>query len=336
MKKKNITFAKKQLSSTTSNMDRMIIDAHCHLWLRQDTRVDGKTIRTLHNGRSIFLDEEVQMLPPFMIDGVNSAEVFLSNMNYAQVAGAVVVQEIIDGNQNDYLCQVQEHYPDRFFCMGMVEFRYGHDFLREMKTVLNSPLKGLAIPGHRLLKVPTSEAEDAFVTLHLTDPKMMELFKLLEKEEKVLSICLGDDERQISEMKEVIQECPNLRVAIGHFGMVTTPSFEQQVKLALYGKNVRIESGGITWLYNSEFYPYPSAVRSIRQAADWVGMDRLMWGSDYPRTITAITYRMSYDFICKSNLLTEEEKNLFLGDNAIRFYGFSHLPLLPYIKNMSE
>jgi hypothetical protein len=118
--------------------------------------------------------------------------------------------------------------------------------------------------------------------------------------------------------------------------MVTTPSFEQQVKLALEGSNVMIESGGITWLYNSEFYPYPSAVRSIRQAADWVGMDRLMWGSDYPRTITAITYRMSYDFVLKSKELTEAEKEAFLGANAHRFYGFGRLPELPYVKNMSE
>jgi len=125
-------------------------------------------------------------------------------------------------------------------------------------------------------------------------------------------------------------------VAIGHFGMVTTPSFEQQVKLALEGEHVMIESGGITWLYNSEYYPFPSAVRSIRQAADWVGMDRLMWGSDYPRTITAITYRMSYDFISKSAELSDGDKALFLGGNAERFYGFGSLPELPYIKNMSE
>ena len=54
-----------------------IIDAHSHLWLRQDTSWDGKPIRSLKNGRSIFLGEEVQMMPPFMIDSKNSAEVFL-------------------------------------------------------------------------------------------------------------------------------------------------------------------------------------------------------------------------------------------------------------------
>ena len=296
-------------------MGKYIIDAHSHLWLRQDATVDGKRILSLKNGRSIFMDEEVQMLPPFMVDGVNSAEVFLSNMNYAQVAAAVVVQEVIDGCQNDYLTEVQQRYPDRFFCMGMAWDA------EQAQAVCDAGLRGIAIPGHRV-------HEPLF--------NMMPMFKLMEERDMVLSMCLGDDEAQISQMREVIQECPRLRVAIGHFGMVTTPSFRSQVMLAREGDRVMIESGGITWLYNSEFYPYPSAVRSIRDAASWVGMDRLMWGSDYPRTITAITYRMSYDFVSKSPELTADEKAQFLGGNAERFYGFKNLPELPYIKNMSE
>jgi len=293
----------------------VIIDAHSHLWLKQDTYVDGKRVLSLRNGRSIFLDSEVQMLPPFMIDGVNSAQVFLSNMDYAQVGGAVVVQELIDGCQNGYLTQVQKTFPDRFFCMGMA---WDVDGARAVKA---SGLKGIALPAHRM---------------HGSLLDMMPMFRYMEKNDMVLSICLADDARQIAEMAQVIVECADLRVAIGHFGMVTTPSFEQQVKLALKGRNVMIESGGITWLYNAEFYPYPSAVRSIRQAADWVGWDRLMWGSDYPRTITAITYRMSYDFILKSKEMTDEQKARFLGGNAARFYGFGNLPDLPYIRNMSE
>lgn len=301
-----------------------IIDSHSHLWLRQDTVVDGQPIKTLHDGRSLFFGEEVQMLPPWLIDGRNSAEVFLSNMNYAQVGAAVVVQEIIDGQQNDYLLTVQQQYPDRFFCMGMPEFRFGNDYLDEAVSLIARGFRGLAIPGHRLTDIP------------LNSPRMMQLFEEMERRDVVLSICLADDERQIAEMAEVIQQCPRLRVAIGHFGLVTTSNWRKQILLARESENVRIESGGITWLYNSEFYPYPSAVRSIREAADMVGMDKLMWGSDYPRTITAITYRMSYDFISKSSELSETDKALFLGENAKQFYGFGPLPELPYIKNMSE
>jgi len=291
------------------------IDAHSHLWLKQDTTVDGKRILSLKNGRSIFMDEEVQMLPPFMIDGQNTAEVFLSNMNYAQVAAAVVVQEVIDGCQNEYLTKVQQQYLDRFLCMGMAWNK------EEALAVADAGLRGIAFPGHRI--------HESLLTL-------MPVFKLMEERGMILSICLGDDETQIAQMAEVIQECPKLKVAIGHFGMPNTASFRSQVLLAREGENVMIESGGITWLYHPEFYPYPTAVRRIREAAEWVGMERLMWGSDYPRTITAITYRMSYDFIEKSAELTDEEKALFLGKNAQRFYGFQHLIELPYIKNMSE
>lgn len=303
----------------------MIIDAHAHLWLTQNTIVDGQPIHALESNpsRSIFFGEERQMLPPFMIDGKNTAEVFLSNMDYAQVQAAVVVQEIIDGNQNNYLADVQERYPDRLLCMGMPE----DDVIFTDKPIADDTLaalsrfKGIALPGHRLRKSVLA---------------LMPLFKYMEERGMILSMCLGEDEKQIGEMREVIEQCQSLKVAIGHFGMVTTPAFESQVKLALSGKNVMVESGGITWLYNSEFYPYPSAVRSVKQAADWIGMDRLMWGSDYPRTITAITYRMSYDFIIKSDELTAEEKAMFLGGNAKHFYGFGNLPELPYIKNMSE
>lgn len=294
-----------------------IIDAHSHLWLKQDTTVDGQQICQLepNRSRSLFFGEERQMLPPFMIDGKNSAEVFMSNMDYAQVGAAVVVQEVIDGNQNEYLTKVQQQYPDRFFCMGMAWN------LDEANAVCEAGLKGIAFPGHRM--------HDPLHTL-------MPVFKMMEEKGMVLSMCLGEDESQIAEMAEVIQECPQLKVAIGHFGMVTTPAFKSQVMLARCGENVMVESGGITWLYNSEFYPYPSAVRSIKEAADWVGMDRLMWGSDYPRTITAITYKMSYDFIVKSKELSEQDKAMFLGENALQFYGFKNLPELPYIKNMSE
>ncbi len=101
-----------------------------------------------------------------------------------------------------------------------------------------------------------------------------------------------------------------------------TPDWKEQIRLARH-PNVMIESGGITWLFNDEFYPFKGAVKAIREAADLVGMEKLMWGSDYPRTITAITYKMSYDFVVKSSELTEEDKRLFLGENARNFYGFT-------------
>lgn len=303
-----------------------IIDAHSHLWEKQNTVVNGSPIYSLENNpsRSMFFGEVRQMLPPFMIDGKNTAEVFLSNMDYAQVGGAVVVQEVIDGDQNAYLETVQNKFGSRFFCMGMVNMPESlsgdSKYVAQAEKIYAAGLKGIAIPGHRL-------------NTPLTD--MLPMFRFMEEKGMILDLCLHEDNHQIPEVEEVIKACPSLKIAIGHFGMVTTPGWMEQIKLAHY-PNVYVESGGITWLFNSEFYPYPSAMQAIRQAADEVGIEKLMWGSDYPRTITAITYRMSYDFVIKSELLTQAEKEAFLGGNAKSFYGFKDLPQLPYVKNMSE
>ena len=303
-----------------------IIDAHSHLWLRQDTTWNGQRISPLPNGRAMFLGEERQMLPPFMVDGVNSAEVFLSNMNYAQVGAAVVVQELIDGIQNDYLLEVSRRYPDRFFVCGMCDY-FHPGFYEQAISLIAQGFKGIAIPGHRLL---TDEGR-----VMLNSAEMMRMFRYMEQHHVILSVTLADGDLQVGEMEEVISECPQLRIAIGHFGMPTVEGWREQLLLARH-EHVMLESGGITWLYNEEFYPYPSAIKVIREAIDTVGADKLMWGSDYPRTITAITYRMSYDFVLKTEVLSDEEKRLFLGENARRFYGFENLPELPYIKNMSE
>ena len=307
-----------------------IIDAHSHLWLKQDTVVDGQRIYTTTRGRSMFFDGERQMLPPFMADGRNTAEIFLANMDYAQVGGAVVVQEVIDGYQNDYLAEVAQKYPDRFFVCGMPRLGLesaeaeklisADDILNDVKTLYSRGFKGIAIPGHRVRRPMTD---------------LLPAMKFMEANKMIFSMCLADNGRQVAEFQQLITECPNLKIAIGHFGLATTNNWKNQILLAR-NSNVFIESGGITWLYNSEFYPFKGAVNAIREAADLVGIDKLMWGSEYARTIFSITYLMSYVFILKTNDLTQSEKAAFLGENAIRFYGFKNLPELPYIKNMSE
>ena len=300
-----------------------IIDAHAHLWLNVDTVVNGSSIHPLepNRSRSMFFSEERQMLPPYMTDGQNTAERFLSNMDYAQVSAAVITQEFIDGLQNSYLMQVQQRYPTRFFCFGMPELRKV-GFCDEARSLIDNGFRGIKIPAARL---PQQFLND----------EMLQMMHLMEQKGVILGIELMDGDTQVGQMEDIIAECPRLKIAIGHFGMVTRPGWMSQIRLARH-ENVYVESGGITWLFNDEFYPFPSAIRAIREAADEVGWHKLMWGSDYPRTITAITYKMSYDFVTKSKELTDDEKRLFLSDNAKQFFGFGDLIELPYIKNMSE
>ena len=167
-------------------MDYTIIDAHAHLWLRQDTVVDDLPIRTLDNGRSLFMGEIRQMVPPFMMDGVNSAEVFLSNMDYAQVSAAVITQEFIDGIQNEYLAEVISRYPDRFFVCGMCEFRKP-GFLAQAKELIARGFKAIKIPAQRLL------LKEGRVMLN--SEEMMQMFRYMEERDVMLSIDLAASSR---------------------------------------------------------------------------------------------------------------------------------------------
>ena len=287
----------------------MIIDAHAHLWKKQFGLVNGKPVFDVGGGKSNFGGEIKKMMPPYMTDGENTAERFLANMDYAGVSGAVITQEYIDGNQDEYLLSCKS---DRIKICALYEEKPLSDI---------SAFDGIKICAGRLT--------DKNLLNHL------EPFRVADENGKFISIDLADGDLQTEEMHEIARMFPDLKIAVGHFGMVTRENWLEQIKLAR-NKNVFIESGGITWLFNSEFYPYPSAVRAINEAAELVGFNKLMWGSDYPRTMTAITYKMSLDFVEKATEISEENKRLFLGENAVKFYGFKELPVSEKIKNMVE
>lgn len=288
----------------------MIIDAHTHLWKIQNGLVNGKPVTALKNGKSIFGGEVRQMMPPYMLSGENTADMLISNMDYACVNGAVITQEEIDGNQDKYLLTAKETYPDRLKICSLYEE--------------NKPYE---IKGFDGIKICAGRLKTQDLTKHYS------VFAKAYKNNKFISIDLADGDLQTASLREIIQQLPDLKIAIGHFGMVTTNGWKEQIKLAGY-KNVYIESGGITWLFNSEFYPYPSAVKAIIEAAEICGFDKLMWGSDYPRTMVEITYKMSFDFILKSNSITDVDKEKFLYKNAKDFYEFNDFKEMTPIKNM--
>ena len=253
----------------------MIIDAHAHLWKKQNGIVDGRKVYSVGNGKSNFGGEVRQMMPPFMLSGENTFDMLISNMDYAGVNGAVITQEEIDGNQDNYLLSAKAEYPERIKICSLYEE--------------NIPFN---IDGFDGIKICAGRLETQDLTKH------SDVFKQADKFKKFISVDLADGDAQTGSLLEMIQQYPNLKIAVGHFGMVTRKGWKEQIKLAR-NKNVFIESGGITWLFNNEFYPYPSAVKAINKAAEICGFEKLMWGSDYPRTMVEITYKMSFDIVLK-------------------------------------
>lgn len=296
-------------------MKYMAIDAHLHLWEVQNGLVNGKPVVGVGNGKADFGGEIRQMMPPYMADNTNTAERLIANMDYAGVYGCVVTQEYIDGNQDEYLSAVRKKYPDRFRVCALYE------------DYKNPNVEDLTLDGFDGLKICAGRLANQDLKV------LLPLFKKVEKLQKFISIDMADGDAQTDDLQYLVDQCPDLKIAIGHFGMVTTDGWQKQIALAK-NPNVYVESGGLTWLFHSEFYPYPSAVDAICEARDICGIEKLMWGSDYPRTMTDITYTSAVRFLVETDKLTEEEKAAFLGENAKIFYGFDKAQVMPEIGNM--
>ena len=186
-----------------------IIDAHAHLWKRQQGKVNGKDVFPVGDGKSNFGGTIRQMMPPYMNDDENTVERFIANMNYAGVSGAVITQEEIDGNQDSYLLTAKDKFSNRIKICSLYE---------EGKPYATDGFDGIKLCAGRL---PTQD-----LTKHY------EVFETALKNNMFISIDLADGDAQTGSLLELIKQYPDLKIAIGHFGMVTREIWVELIKLA--------------------------------------------------------------------------------------------------------
>jgi len=292
----------------------MIIDAHMHFWNKVDGKLGSKKVSPVKDGVIRVGTKSYQGMPSWFTDCCNTAELAIAAFDDAGVNAAVVTQEYLDGNQNQYLLQVKKKYPNRFFVHGLIDFTKPDNLLKEFNRVVCQGFKGVKCPAMSLpqLKRP----------VRLDDPRIMPIWEQMQERDMILSIDLAPGNIQVGQMKRVIKSFPDLKIAIGHFGMVGHGNWMDQIRLAR-DENVYVETGGIIWLFRHEGPPFKKAQSKIQQAVKAVGAYKIMWGSDYPRTMVDFTYRQSLDLVLNGcDFLTRKEKEAFLGENARKLYGF--------------
>ena len=176
-------------------------------------------------------------------------------MDAAGVDAAVVVQEYLDGEQNDYCLDVAQRYPDRFFCaLPTGLFQSGERSKRKQWLFSTAVFEGLKLSAMHLGDV-----------VDLDDKRLMPIYRHMERKSFVLAVDLASESTQVKQMRNILEQCPRLPVAIGHFGMVSRAGWPEQLELCRFPK-VFIELGGIVWLYRNEGYPFPAAIDAIRKS----------------------------------------------------------------------
>ncbi len=292
----------------------MIIDAHLHLWNKVDGNI-GEPVHTLGNGIISIGESTIVGMPPLLLDGRCPFEAAVAVMDAAGVSAAVVTQEYLDGNQNDYLAEVKKLCSDRFFVHGLLEFRQPDSLEEQLSSVTERY-------GFKGIKLPAGYLSQADPRIYLTDKRLMCVFEKMERRGMILSVDLDYGETQVDEMREVARAFPHLIITLGHFAMAGRKGWHKQLSLG-EEQNVYIESGGITWLFRHEGPPFPGAQEAFREAVKRVGAHKLMWGSDFPRTQIDFTYEQTLDFLLDGcGFLNDNKRADILGGTATRVFGF--------------
>lgn len=289
-----------------------ILDAHMHCWDQLSGMIQNEVpVTPLRNGRIRIGEDIVQGMPATFLDCRATAERVLADWDANDVAGGILVQEYLDGEQNDYSLQILAKYPGRFRAYALPDFFRTSDASAESVALIQSGgFCGIKICGGHLQG-----------KVRLDDPSLLPLYAYLDEHDLRLSVDFAEGQEQVAELETVLEAHPQLQVAVGHFAMPTRGGWPAQLEIARYPR-VMVESGGIVWLYREQGTEFPDAIDAILRARDVIGIEKLMWGSDWPRTMCDFTYAQSLNFVRDSTALTEEEKNAFLGGNAARFYGF--------------
>lgn len=292
----------------------MRVDAHMHAWNRLHGRIRGlEPVEPVGQGRIRIggpTGRLVLGMPATLLDCLALGEHALALFDAHGVDAGVLVQEYLDGEQNDYSLELVRRHPQRFFAYALPDFF-------QPAPAAAAQCMSLLDAGHRGLKWCGGHLAGK---ARLDDAALLPVWARLERDAGFLAVDFDEGPQQAAELERVLAELPALRVSIGHFGLPTRGGWPAQLDLCRH-PGVRMECGGITWLFRDEGWPFASAQRAIAAARDRVGIEKLMWGSDWPRTMLDCTYGQSLDFIARSELLTAREKELFLGENARSFYG---------------
>lgn len=306
----------------------MIVDAHSHIFPQVQGSTGRGPTRGLGYGRIAVGDEEIQLLPPYNETTVFTPEMLISNMEWAGVDKAVLLQGPFYGECNSYVLDALDRYPDRL--VGAAYFDpWGPDSRQEFETIIASS-------KFRVVKLECSEAT-GLCGLHpnarLDMREIVWLWDSLERRGLVLTLdlgAIGSRSYQTDAVRTIAEVHPDLRIVIAHLGQ-PNPSAEadagrwslwlDQINLGLL-PNVWFDTAALPAYLPDEDFPYPTAERYLHLALERIGPSKILWGTDLPGLLRHLNYPQLVRLAeLHTQSLSPNAQAMILGKNAMRVYG---------------
>ena len=278
----------------------MIIDAHTHIFPEKIRR----------NREAYFTDEpafkELYRSPRSRMIGARD---MLAAMDDGQVDKAVVFgfpwkDPLLYKQHNDYISEAVSRYPHRFIGLGCFD-PLSDGVAEEARRCLQKA--GLSGIGELAFYQTGFENSD----LPMLQPVMeirrdLDLPVMIHTSEPIGHSYPGKTPDTLAQIYQLVQTFPQNKIVLAHWGggLFFFSLLKKEVKESL--KNVYFDTAASPYLYDVDVY---------RVAVQRVGVEKILFGSDYP-LLPPVRY---FDEM-KTAGLSDEEMGKICGGNAARIF----------------
>lgn len=307
----------------------MIIDSHVHIFPRIDGygpkgRTKSSTYGRIDQGDG----NPAWVLPVVCEETCHTGEMLLANMDRYGVDKAVLLQGYCYGGWDSYVLEAVRLHPDRL--IGAAVFDPWSQGAREHyeRDIARIPLP--------ILKLEFSESSGlcgVYPNARLYSEDMRWLYDDLEERGRVLVMDLGQPgtrSYQTEAVRAIAIDHPGLTIVICHMGQLSPKveaspalyqAWEEQLSLGKL-KNVYFDASAVPFqVQETDEYPWPTAQSYVRKALEYLGPEKLMFGSDIPWLYCLGTYGQLIEFGRKCTAeLSDEERDWFFNKTAQKVY----------------
>ena len=219
--------------------------------------------------------------------------------------------------ENEQVAGFVQSHPDRFVGFGSINLSRNETYVEEkIQEIDRLNLKGIKL-------IPTLQ----FFNPVKAHRNMQMLFEYCERKGKIVTYHTGCDpyiwedphfsqDANPQYLKSVVQDFRSVPVILAHMGCYSSRSpgiwFDEALELGKGHENVWFDIAAVPYVVTQE--------RFVDRIKRTVGLDRVLFGSDYP-AVNGVSIESMIAEVKSSDHLSEEEKENILGLNAMRLLG---------------
>ena len=215
-----------------------------------------------------------------------------------------------------YAVAVQKAHPDKFAVIKPVD--------PNDPKVEDTIAEWAAMDGTVAIRIMMNDS----VSTDAADPGINRVLAAAGKHDLPLNLMAKDRLAQVGQMAA---RHPNTQIVIDHLGLeqpMKPPApakpwhdLPNLLALAPY-KNIAIKISGACTLSHEKF-PYKDIWDPLARIFDTFTLNRCMWGTDWTRAVSLLTYKEGVDAFRVTDRLSDSDRAVLMGGSLTKIYGWA-------------